>query len=40
MVQDTDTVGLAAYRALFTRSSEGVLFCTEDGRITAVIPAA
>jgi diguanylate cyclase (GGDEF)-like protein/PAS domain S-box-containing protein len=40
VVQDTDTVGLAAYRALFTRSSEGVLFCGEDGRITAVNPAA
>ena len=38
--QDTDTVGLAAYRALFTRSSEGVLFCTQDGRITAANPAA
>jgi diguanylate cyclase (GGDEF)-like protein/PAS domain S-box-containing protein len=40
VVQDTDTVGLAAYRALFTHSSEGVLFCTQDGRITAVNPAA
>jgi diguanylate cyclase (GGDEF)-like protein/PAS domain S-box-containing protein len=40
VVQDTDTVGLAAYRALFTHSSEGVLFCTQDGRITEVNPAA
>jgi diguanylate cyclase (GGDEF)-like protein/PAS domain S-box-containing protein len=40
VVQDTDTVGLAAYRALFTHSAEGVLFCTQDGLITAVNPAA
>ena len=40
VVQDTDTVGLAAYRTLFTQSSEGVLFCAPDGRITAVNPAA
>ncbi len=40
VVQDSDTVGLAAYRTLFTRSAEGVLFCTRDGRITAVNPAA
>ena len=40
VVQDTDTVGLAAYRVLFTHSSEGVLFCTPDGRITAANPAA
>jgi PAS domain-containing protein len=36
----TDTVGLAGYRALFARSSEGVLFCSLDGTITATNPAA
>ena len=40
VVQDTETVGLAAYRVLFAHSSEGVLFCTQDGRITAANPAA
>jgi len=40
VAQDTDTVGLVGYRVLFTRSAEGVLFCTEDGRITAANPAA
>jgi diguanylate cyclase (GGDEF)-like protein/PAS domain S-box-containing protein len=40
VVQDTHTVGLAAYRTLFRHSSDGVLFCTEDGSITAVNPAA
>ncbi len=40
VVQDTDTVGLAAYRALFAHSSEGVFFCTHDGGITAANPAA
>jgi diguanylate cyclase (GGDEF)-like protein/PAS domain S-box-containing protein len=40
VVQDTGTLGLAAFRALFTHSSEGVLFWTEDGRITAANPAA
>ncbi len=40
VVQDTQTVGPAAYRALFTHMSEGVLLCTRDGRITAVNPAA
>src|SRR5580692_240344 len=40
VAQDTDTVGLAGYRVLFARSSEGVLFCTEDGRITAANAAA
>ena len=33
-VRETDTVGSAAYRILFEHSSEGVLFCTQDGRIT------
>jgi diguanylate cyclase (GGDEF)-like protein/PAS domain S-box-containing protein len=40
VVQDTDTVGLAAYRVLFAHSSDGVLFCTQDGRITTANPAA
>src|ERR1700689_5297594 len=40
VAQDTDTVGLAGYRVLFARSSEGVLFCTQDGQITAANPAA
>jgi len=40
VAQDIDTVGLAGYRVLFTRSSEGVLFCTQDGQITAANPAA
>jgi diguanylate cyclase (GGDEF)-like protein/PAS domain S-box-containing protein len=40
MAQETGTVGLAAYQVLFAHSSEGVLFCTEDGRITAANPAA
>jgi diguanylate cyclase (GGDEF)-like protein/PAS domain S-box-containing protein len=40
VAQDTDTVGLAGYRVLFTRSSEGVLFCTEEGQITAANAAA
>ena len=39
-MQDTDTVGLAAYRVLFAHSSDGVLFCTQDGRITTANPAA
>jgi len=37
---DTETVGLAGYRVLFARSSEGVLFCTPEGRITAANAAA
>ena len=40
VVQDTGTVGMAAYRVLFEHSSDGVLFTTPDGRITAVNPAA
>ncbi len=39
-VRETETVGSAAYRVLFEHSSEGVLFCTQDGRITAANPAA
>ena len=35
-----DRVGIAAYRAMFEHSSEGVLFSTPDGRITAANPAA
>ena len=33
-------MGLAAYQVLFAHNSEGVLFCTHDGRITAANPAA
>ena len=40
VVQGTGTVGLAGWRVLFTHSSEGVLFCTEEGEITAANPAA
>jgi diguanylate cyclase (GGDEF)-like protein/PAS domain S-box-containing protein len=40
VLQDIDTVGLAAYRVLFAHSSDGVLFCTQDGRITSANPAA
>ena len=40
VVQGTGTVGLAGCRVLFTHSSEGVLFCTEEGKITAANPAA
>ena len=40
VVQDTGTVGMAAARVLFEHSSDGVLFSTPDGRITAVNPAA
>lgn len=40
VAQNQDTVGLAGYRALFARSSEGVLFWLADGTITAANPAA
>lgn len=40
VVQGTETVGTAAYRVLFEHNSEGVLFSTPDGRITAANPAA
>jgi diguanylate cyclase (GGDEF)-like protein/PAS domain S-box-containing protein len=40
VVQGTDKVGLAAYKTLFAHSSEGVLFGTQDGEITAANPAA
>ena len=42
VIHDIDhaPVGLAGYRVLFTHSSEGVLFSTPDGRITAANPAA
>jgi PAS domain S-box-containing protein len=40
VVQDTETVGLAAYRVLFEHNPEGVLFSTPDGRISAANPAA
>jgi PAS domain S-box-containing protein len=40
VVRGTETVGLAAYQVLFAHSSEGVVFCTQEGRITAANPAA
>jgi diguanylate cyclase (GGDEF)-like protein/PAS domain S-box-containing protein len=40
VLQGTGTVSLAGYQVLFAHSSEGVLFCSEDGRITAANPAA
>ena len=40
VVQGTGTVSLAGYQVLFAHSSEGVLFCTQEGRITAANPAA
>ena len=40
VVQDTETVGLAAYRVLFEHNPEGVLFSAPDGRISAANPAA
>jgi diguanylate cyclase (GGDEF)-like protein/PAS domain S-box-containing protein len=40
VVQGTDTVGLAAARALFTHTAEGVLFWTEEGRVVTANPAA
>ena len=35
-----ERVGIAAYHAMFDHTSEGVLFSTPDGRITAANPAA
>jgi diguanylate cyclase (GGDEF)-like protein/PAS domain S-box-containing protein len=35
-----ERVGIAAYHAMFEHTSEGVLFSTTDGRITATNPAA
>ena len=35
-----ERVGIAAYHAMFEHTSEGVLFGTPDGRITAANPAA
>jgi diguanylate cyclase (GGDEF)-like protein/PAS domain S-box-containing protein len=40
VLQDTKAVGIAAFQVMFEHSSEGVLFCSEDGRITAANPAA
>jgi diguanylate cyclase (GGDEF)-like protein/PAS domain S-box-containing protein len=40
VLQDTEVVGVAAFRVMFEHSSEGVLFGTQDGRITAANPAA
>jgi diguanylate cyclase (GGDEF)-like protein/PAS domain S-box-containing protein len=39
-VRDTEAVGLAASRVLFDHSSDGVLFSSPDGLITAANPAA
>ena len=35
-----ERVGIAAYHAMFEHTSEGVLFSTPDGRVTAANPAA
>jgi diguanylate cyclase (GGDEF)-like protein/PAS domain S-box-containing protein len=40
VLQDTKAVGIAAFRVMFEQSSEGVLFWTQEGRITAANPAA
>ncbi len=43
VIQDSmpvETVGMSAYRVMFEHSSEGVLFSTPDGRISAANPAA
>jgi diguanylate cyclase (GGDEF)-like protein/PAS domain S-box-containing protein len=40
VVRDTEAVGLTAYHVLFEHSSEGVLFSSRDGLITAANPAA
>jgi diguanylate cyclase (GGDEF)-like protein/PAS domain S-box-containing protein len=39
-MQDTDTVGSTAYRAVFEHAPDGMLFAAADGRITAANPAA
>jgi diguanylate cyclase (GGDEF)-like protein/PAS domain S-box-containing protein len=39
-VPDTEAVGLSAYRALFERSPDGVLFADANGRISAANPSA
>ncbi len=39
-VHETEAVGLAAYRALFEHSPDGVLFATPNGRIIAANPSA
>src|SRR5271157_5524924 len=36
----TERIGVSAYRVMFEHSSEGVLFSTPDGRITAANSAA
>ena len=40
VTQDAGTLGIAAYQVLFEHSSDGVLFSTPDGRVTAANPAA
>jgi diguanylate cyclase (GGDEF)-like protein/PAS domain S-box-containing protein len=39
-MQDTDTVGISAYRAVFEHATDGMLFAAANGRITAANPAA
>ena len=38
-LQDTDTVGITAYRAVFEHATDGMLFALVDGSITAANPA-
>ena len=40
VTQDAGTLGIAAYRVLFEHSTDGVLFSSPDGRVTAANPAA
>ena len=37
-MQDTDTVGTTAYRAVFEHATDGMLFAAADGRITVGQP--
>ncbi len=39
-MQESDTVGTAAYRAVFEHATDGMLFAAADGRIAAANPAA
>jgi diguanylate cyclase (GGDEF)-like protein/PAS domain S-box-containing protein len=39
-MQETDTVGTTAYRAVFEHATDGMLFAAANGRITAANPAA
>jgi len=40
VVQDTESVGIAAYRVLFEHNTEGILLSSPNGQITAANPAA